>query len=64
MCMLKNDMWPKEGKFGVESAVFDLHAADVHYHQERKTNFLLSSYPGRLAKTTGNDLDVVPPCVI
>ena len=62
--MLKNDMWPKEGKFGVESVVFDLHAADAHYHQECKTNFLHSSYPDRLAKATGNDLDIVLPRVI
>ena len=58
ICLLRNETWPKEVKFRVESAVSDLYAADARYHQECKTNFPHSSYLDRLTKTSNNDIDI------
>ena len=64
VCLLRNDTWSKEVKFRVESAVFDLNAVDARYHQECKKEFLHSSYLGRLAKTSENNIENALPCTI
>ena len=61
-CLLRNDIWFKEVKFRVEPGVFDLHVADARYHQERKTNFLHSSYSDSLPKTSEKYLDNAHLC--
>lgn len=63
ICLLRNDTVSKEVKLGVKSAASDVHGAEVHYQKEWKTNFLHSSYLGRLAKAYGNDIVNALPSV-
>ena len=50
ICDIRCDTWSADVKFRVNSALSDLHVADVRYHQDCKTLFLHSKYVDLLAQ--------------